>query len=142
MANSYGNYDPTEPGELADGKMHDAGVRNYTKVFDLAADGDAAGGTTNPLHVARVRKGSVLDPQFFIASGANLSGINLSLGTAASAAVYSAAAAGPNNTTSVRQILPATQGVPLTVDTDIYITPSGAWPASGRIVTTIKASHR
>lgn len=142
MANSYGNYDPTTAGELADGKMHDAGDRVFTKVFDLATDGDPAGGTTNLLHIGRVRKGSVITPEVKIASGANLSAINLSIGTLASDALYSAAAAGPNNTTQTRDILPAMQGVPLTVDTDVYVKPSGAWPATGRIVTTLRASHR
>lgn len=142
MADSYGNYNPTVANEFASGKMVDAGVRAFTKIFDLAADEDAAGGTSNRLHVGRIVRGSVIQAEFKVATGANLSAINLSLGTGGSAADHMAATAGPNNTTASYSILPAKQGVALTEDTDLYLTPSGNLPSTGRIVVTIYASKR
>lgn len=143
MANSYGDWNPTTPDARADGCKHDAAKRAYVKKFNLATDADPAGGTSNKLHVGRVRAGSCIMPEFKIASTVNESGITFNLGTLADDDYFAAAVTGPAaNATVSGHILPAVQGLVLAVDTDIYLTPSGNLAATGVIVSTIEASHR
>lgn len=142
MPTSYGNFDPTQPNKLANGAKVNAGLRAYEKVFDLATDSVPAGGTTNPLHAARLPKGAKFK-HITVTSTANVSGINITVGTAAAADKYVAAAAGPNATTSVYHVKPAAASDDeLTAPEDVLITPSGNWPGTGKVIVTTWVSKR
>lgn len=142
MPTSYGNWNPNTPNAKAKGTVHDAAVRAYEKVFNLATDGDAAGGTANVLHCGRVREGS--KPMFFtIASTANLSALTFKIGTPADDDKYGTGIAGPNVATVLAHALAAAQDDDaLTAPEDIIVTPSGNLPASGTITVRTFASHR
>lgn len=142
MPTSYGNWNPNTPNAKAAGKTHDAAVRLFEKMFNLATDSDAAGGTSNVLHVGRVREGSKV-LFFTINSSANLSGITFNIGTAAVPAKYATGVTGPNAATVLAHALASAQDdEPLTAPEDIILTPSGALAASGTITVRTFASHR
>lgn len=143
MATSYGDYNPTDDGALANGAEFDAGVRAYKKAFNLTTDEDPAGGTANVLHIARLRAGSAHPSHFHINSSANLSGITFKIGTPDDDDKYATGVTGPNAATVVAHALAAAQALgPLTADTDIIATPSGNLAASGTIVFRTFASKR
>lgn len=134
----YGSaFSATDTLMKAPGQSHDAALRVFTNVFDLAVDG----GTSQALKLAAVGPGVVIK-HVDIETDANLSGVTLKVGTATDDDAYGAAAAGPN-ATQQRKYAPLANGVAATSEgTDILLTPSGNLPSSGTIRTTVYASKR
>jgi hypothetical protein len=134
----YGSqFSATDAYKKADGRSHNAALRRYTNVFALAAEG----GTTEALKVCDLGAGSVIH-EIIVDTDANLSTINLSFGTAAAAAKYSAAAAGPNATQQRRFPLLSLGVTPNLEREEVLMTPALALPGAGTIRVTVIASHR
>jgi hypothetical protein len=134
-------YDPTDELSKAPGTSVDAGVRIFRNVFNFADAG--VGGTQNPLILARLPSGVVYD-EARAASDQNISGTNVTIGVVGAAAKYAAAQAGGAANVTVRFNVPvaAQDDDPLTVPTEIIMTPSANWPASGILVTKVFVSKR
>lgn len=141
MAGVYGSaYSSTDELHRAPGTVVDAGLRRFRNVFNFADSG--VGGTTTPLVAARLREGCALE-SVKLGSSVNVSGINISVGIAGTAAKYSAAAAGPNATRGERVIVStALDDDALAAPEEVILTPSGNWPASGILVSDVFASKR
>lgn len=142
MAKIYGNaFSGSDRRKLAPGAVHDAGVRRYRNVFNLADAG--VGGTTNTPLVAKLREGTAL-AACELTSNVNLAGVNFTLGTEAEPAKYATAFAGPGAGATVRvSILPAALAADaLATPEEIILTPSAALPAAGTVVASVMASHR
>lgn len=142
MAGKLGTlYSSTDPLQRAPGVFANAKDRRWRNKFNFA-DADLTAQTV-AITLARLKKGMSPPRSISINTNANLSGINLSVGIAGSAAKYVLAAAGPNATmqTLVMTYAGATDDE-LTADADIIMTPSGNWPASGGLVTNVTCSHR
>lgn len=134
----YGSqFSGTDTLKRAAGESHNAAARVYKNSFALATDG----GTSEPLKIAALAAGDVLD-EVLIDTDANLSGITFKIGTPDDDDKYGAAAAGPNATTQTRRVPLALALTPVTEAEDIILTPSGNIPGAGTIVTKVTASHR
>jgi hypothetical protein len=143
MADSLGRLNPgTKLYIHGDGTDTDAALRVIRNRFNLSTDTDPAGGTSNRLYIGRLPQGCV-PRSVRIMTDANCSAINLTVGTTASAAKYMASAAGPNATQSL-PVMPiaAQMADALTAYEDVYVTPSGNWPASGQIAVSMDFSKR
>jgi hypothetical protein len=139
MANLNGDQFSSDPGSMAQGTIHDAGVRRFGNSFDLAV---AGGGTTNTPIVAKAPSG-VVPAGCDVSCTTNASGINFTLGTAADPDKYATAFAGPAANATVRvAILPAMLKTMLEEPETIILTPSGNMPANGTLVTSFFASKR
>lgn len=121
----------------AAGASHNAAMRGYKNAFDLAVDG----GTADPLMIAQIGAGCVLD-SVRIETDANLSGVTFTIGTADDPDKYGTAAAGPNATVQTRYPPLALKLDATTVKEDIILTPSAAIAGAGSIRTTVIATHR
>lgn len=134
----YGKNFSTAHLHRAPGTSHHAAERDYSNLFDLAADG----GTAEALKIAHVGPG-VVAKELLIESSANISGINFTVGTAADPDKYGTTTAGPAANGSKIIYPPLALGLdPTTEAEDIILTPSGALPGAGTIRTTFRASHR
>lgn len=134
----YGSaYSGTDDKFLSPGQSVNAAMRAHMNVFNLAVDG----GTSEPLKLAYIGPGNV-PIHFVIETGANLSGVNFTIGTPADPDKYGTAVAGPNATTQVRYPLLALGVTPTSEGEEIILTPSGNLPSSGTIRTNVVTSHR
>ena len=144
MPNSLGTLNPgTRAYKHALGADSDAGMRRFRNRFNLATDADAAGGTTNGLFVGTMQIGQVLSAAQLFAT-VNLSAINFTLGTIANPTLYGTAQAGPTAGGVVRITL-TDAGYsmdPLSAPQDLYLFPSAALPATGKITAAFEATHR
>lgn len=139
MALINGTQFSTDPGNMAQGTMHDAAVRRFGNDFDLAV---AGGGTTNTPVVAKLPSG-VVPVSCEVSCTTNASGINFTLGTVADPDKYATAFAGPAANATVRvAILPAMLKTILEEPETIILTPSGNMPANGTLVASFFASKR
>ncbi len=141
MAGTSGSaFSATDELAKAPGTTVDAANRLHRNVFDFAESG--VGGTTNPLIAAKLREGVFLH-RARLSSSVNCSAINVSIGITGSTAKYSAAAAGPNATTTTPVIVStALDDNALTAPETVILTPSGNWPATGILVSLIEVSKR
>ncbi len=140
MTDIYGINFSSKLGKLAPGSRNDARLRHHDNVTDLAVEG---GGTSNPIIVAQVREGQYVTGAS-LASDADLSGRNYSLGTDADPVKYAAAVAGPAANASVTFFIKvaARKAGALTVPETIKLFPSGNMPASGNVYGSVTTSGR
>lgn len=140
MAKIYGNnFSATALLALASGITHDAGIRRFGNSVDLAVEG---GGNQDDLKVCVKPRGSVFD-SITIASDANLSGINFTVGTEADPDKYMTATAGPNAAVKANLGLPAMRAETAPSESEeIFIFPSGNLPATGTLEVSLYASKR
>lgn len=140
MANIYGkNFSATDGLKKASGSSHDAGIRRFSNSVDLAVEG---GGGTNALLIGVKPRGTVFDSAT-IASTANISALNFTIGTAADPDKYQTTIAGPNAVVKPNLGLPAMRAeAPSTEDEEIFLTPSGNLPASGILEASFYVSKR
>lgn len=130
-------FSATDGLKKSDGSSHDAGLRSFKNSFDLTVDG----GGVEPLKIADLPSGCVVE-SILVRSDQNLSAINFTVGTAASAAKYAASAAGPNATAAT---LYPPLAIALTATTgreEIFLTPSGNMPSTGTLHVRVHASKR
>lgn len=142
MPSSYGAaFDPTTPSKLASGTTHDAAVRRFRNVFNLATNG--GGGTQNSLKIAHLREGTALCA-VELSSSVSLTGVNFTVGTLANPTKYAVALAGPAAGATVRfPILPAALAADaLSAPEEIFLFPSANTPGAGTVVAQGFASHR
>lgn len=134
----YGSqFSGTDDLHRASGVVQNAAARLYKNYFDLTTEG----GTAEALKIADVGFGCCID-EIRIETGANLSGVNFTIGTADDVDKYGTAVAGPNATTQIRYPLLAL-GLDVTTEREeIFLYPSGALGSTGAIRTTVVASHR
>lgn len=141
MPDIYGTaFSATDPGALAPGTSHDAGVRRHRNTVSLATEG---GSGQNNLIVGKVREGNCVEGARFSAD-VNLSAINFTLGTDADPAKYAAAFAGPaaNATVSVTIKVAALAMDALEKPETIKLFPSAVLPAAGTLVASVFTSKR
>lgn len=130
-------FSATDTLKKAPGEVHDAGVRTFKNSFDLTVDG----GTSEPMKVADLPPGCVVEA-ITIRSDQNLSGINFTLGTAATANKYMIASAGPN-ASAATYYPPLALALTATTDREeLFVTPSGNMPNVGTMTVRIHVSKR
>ncbi len=128
----YGSqFSAIDPLKKANGSSHASPSKVFKNKFALATEG----GTAEPLKIAAIGPGHVLD-ELKIETDANLSALTFTLGTPASPAKYKAAFAGPNATALTIQPLIGLDLEASTVAEELILTPSGAIPGAGSIRTT------
>lgn len=130
-------FSATDTLKKAPGELHDAGVRTFKNSFDLTADG----GGVEPMKVADLPPGCVVE-SVVVRSDQNLSAINFTLGTAASAAKYMASAAGPNATAATYYPPLAVSMTATTDREELFLTPSANMPSTGTLIVRVHVSKR
>lgn len=139
MALIYGKQFSSDARDMAEGTIHDAGVRRFGNSVDLAVEGASS---QNTLIVGKLPSGVVVSGAE-VSCTTNASAINYTLGTVADPDKYATAFAGPAAGATVRvPILPAMLQTLLEEPETVILTPSGNQPATGILVASIFASKR
>lgn len=134
----YGsNFSATDTLKKANGTSHAAAVRAFANHFALATDG----GTTETMVLAILPAGCVpLYTELF--SDQNLSTINFTIGDGTTANKFGASTAGPNAAMKRIEVPVTLKLDPLTGQTTVLLTPSGAMPSTGNLRTVVYATQR